>query len=137
MMIAQATDLTAVPDAMLKWVLIILISLGLVALAAYSAFRKPEKTRVKIEDDPAVEVRKAPKRYNHDAVEHRFVTIESRVGRHEDDIEKLKDLFRVDLPEMERRLDSANEERVSEVHQRVNEILGEVKEMRGELKHRR
>jgi len=109
----------------------------LIGLIVYVALRKPEKLRAKLDDDPPIEVRKSPKRYNHDATEIRFVAIEQKVGRHSDDIEKLKDLLRVDLPAMERRLNDANEGRVSEVHARVNEILGEVKELRGEMKGKR
>jgi len=92
------------------------------------------KTAVKIDQDPTPEFRKASKRYNHDATEQRFVHVEAIVARHESDIDRLKDLFRVDLPAMERRLDDASEGRISEVHDRVNEILGEVRELRGEMK---
>lgn len=38
-----------------------------------------------------------------------------------------------EIPEMERRLNVANEARLEKVHYRINEILGEVREIRGEL----
>jgi hypothetical protein len=92
------------------------------------------KTVTKIDQEPPPEFRKAAKRYNHDASEIRFSTIEKTAAAHEQKIIKIEDAFRVDLPAMERRLDDANEERVSEVHARVNDILGEVRELRGEMK---
>ena len=38
-----------------------------------------------------------------------------------------------EIPEMERRLNAANEVRVEKVHNRINEVLGEVRELRGEV----
>jgi len=38
-----------------------------------------------------------------------------------------------DMPEMERRLNAANEARLEKVHTRINEILGEVRELRGAI----
>ncbi|HEY1663764.1 MAG TPA: hypothetical protein VGI03_15210 [Verrucomicrobiae bacterium] len=81
-------------------------------------------------------VEKMSKRYNHDAHELRFKSVEETVERHGAEIGKLWDTLRIDLPSMERRLDKANEERVGNVHERVNEILGEVKELRGEIRNR-
>src|SRR2546427_801498 len=36
-----------------------------------------------------------------------------------------------EIPEMERRLNAANEARLEKVHTRINEVLGEVRELRG------
>jgi hypothetical protein len=134
MTILADTELSSVPAEILKWVTILGVAgifILLAILGIISFFRKPEPTR--IHDDPPIEVRKAPRRFNHDANELRFTGIEKRLDSNEEDIEKIKDLFREELPEMERRLDKANEDRVSEVHDRVNEILGEVRELRGEM----
>jgi len=38
-----------------------------------------------------------------------------------------------EIPEMERRLNAANEARLEKVHNRINEVLGEVRELRGEV----
>jgi uncharacterized protein YicC (UPF0701 family) len=40
-----------------------------------------------------------------------------------------------EIPEMERRLNAANEARLEKVHTRINEVLGEVRELRGEVNH--
>ncbi len=48
--------------------------------------------------------------------------------------EKLEHVTR-DIPEMERRLNAANEARLEKVHTRINEVLGEVRELRGEINH--
>jgi len=41
---------------------------------------------------------------------------------------------RTEMGDMERRLNKADEDRTSDIHDRVNQILGEVREMRGEIK---
>src|ERR1043166_1130323 len=46
--------------------------------------------------------------------------------------EKIETVSR-EIPEMERRLNAANEVRVEKVHNRINEVLGEVRELRGEV----
>jgi uncharacterized protein YicC (UPF0701 family) len=48
--------------------------------------------------------------------------------------QKLESVTR-DIPEMERRLNAANEARFEKVHTRINEVLGEVRELRGEINH--
>jgi len=48
--------------------------------------------------------------------------------------QKLEGVTR-DIPEMERRLNAANETRLEKVHTRINEVLGEVRELRGEINH--
>jgi hypothetical protein len=40
-----------------------------------------------------------------------------------------------EIPEMERRLNAANEVRLEKVHSRINEVLGEVRELRGQVKN--
>ena len=48
--------------------------------------------------------------------------------------EKIEGVSR-EIPEMERRLNAANEARLEKVHHRINEVLGEVRELRGEVNH--
>ena len=46
--------------------------------------------------------------------------------------EKIETVNR-EIPELERRLNAANEARLEKVHNRINEVLGEVRELRGAL----
>jgi hypothetical protein len=134
MILAQQT-LDALPANYWKWFcisLLVLLGASTAVVLIIVSFRKPEPTR--LHDDPPIEVRKSAKRYNHDLTEVRFQGIEVRVAKNEDQIEKINDLIRIDLPAMERRLDDANESRVSEVHHRVNQILEVVGEIKGQLK---
>lgn len=88
MMLAQSTDLTAVPDATLKYVLIVIVAIALVTAFLYSAFRRGNSVR--IEDNPPPEFRKSDKRYNHDAVTERFQRAESRLRDHDLKFESLE-----------------------------------------------
>ena len=92
------------------------------------------KIIAKVDQEPVPEIRKASPRYNHPLVEQRFSSLEGRVTRHEGRIDKIEDMLRVDLPAMERRMDTAGEKRISDVHDRVNQILEAVGELRGELR---
>jgi hypothetical protein len=88
--LAQSTDLPAVPANTLKWVVVILVVIFLVACAgivAWSSLRKPEKLEIK--DEPAIEIRKAPKRYNHDLAEQRYAEHTRRLDAHDAEIEQL------------------------------------------------
>ena len=56
-----------------------------------------------------------------------------RLTAHDAEIAALREMIRVELPEMERRINAANEVRAIETHKRINEILGAVSELRGEI----
>lgn len=112
MMLAQSTDLTAVPETTLKWVLVILISVALIAAYLWSAFRRDNTVR--IDDAPPPQFQKADKRYNHEATEGRFVRVESRLRDHDRKFESI---------EQERRLD---EEKASKRNNRVMFALGKI-----------
>jgi hypothetical protein len=136
-LLAQA-DLGGVPAATFKWVFIILIGLAVAAAFIWTAIRPDKKQSVKFErDDQPVDVRKSPKRYNHDATEVRFTTLEQKSNEHSAQISKLWETLRVDLPAMERRLNEAGEERSSAIHDRVNEILKEVGRLEGKMENRK
>lgn len=83
MMFAQSTDLPAVPSETLKWVVIILVAILFIGLAIYAALNTAREKRLTINDDPAPQFERAPKRYNHEAVEGRFVRVESRLRDHD------------------------------------------------------
>ena len=75
---------------------------------------------------------------NYQASARRIETIEQELAelRHErrELAAKLEEKFETvsrEIPELERRLNAANEARLEKVHYRINEVLGEVRELRG------
>ncbi|MDR3427843.1 hypothetical protein [Silvimonas sp.] len=129
-----------------------LAALATIGTLIYAVAAGNRKTTVKVDQDPTPEFRKAPKRYNHDATEIRFVNLESKVGDHGIRITRMEERQRTEMTELERRLDNSNETRASEtrqliigmnaaneerataIHNRVNDILESVGELRGEMK---
>lgn len=93
---AQSTDLPSVPAEILKWVLIIIVSIVLICCAIYATFFSGRKVKAKLEDDPPITVRKAPKRYNHDATEQRFTQIEGRLEANDAEIDSLWNTMRAE-----------------------------------------
>jgi len=92
MMFAQSTDLPAIPGDTLKWVLAVLafllfVAVGIVALLTF--FRKPAPQR--LDDNPPIEIRKAPKRYNHELTEKRFDELERRVMEHTKELHDIQE----------------------------------------------
>src|ERR1019366_6360825 len=80
MFLAQ-TDLPSVPAEMLKWVLIILVSIVIitaVVIGIVSAFRKPAK--VQIDDQPPPAFRKSPKTFNYELCKLQHEHIERRLN---------------------------------------------------------
>jgi hypothetical protein len=92
MILAQSTDLPSVPDSTLKWVLIILVSIVLIAAALYAAFHKSGP--VKIDDNPPPEYRKAPKRYNHELAEQRNADMNGRLTAHDAELDSIWNTMR-------------------------------------------
>ncbi len=90
MMLAQSTDLPAVPSETLKWVLVILASLLFIGLAIYAALNTARERRLTINDDPAPQFDRAPKRYNHEATDQRFGRVESRLRDHDNEFIRLR-----------------------------------------------
>lgn len=73
-------SMDAVPPTFFKWFFVMVIGLVVVAgiiVGIYATFRKQQP--VKIDDQPAPEVRKAAKRYNHDLGESRYSDHERRL----------------------------------------------------------
>jgi hypothetical protein len=131
MLLAQSVD--AIPADTLKWTLAILIVLLGVAALIIGIIRSGEKKRVAIDEQP-VEVRKSPKRFNHELSEQRHIEVHRRLNEHDREIGSLWNAVRVDIPAMERRLNDAGEERSGAIHDRINEILSAVSELRGEVR---
>jgi hypothetical protein len=78
LMLAQA-NLDQVPADTLKWVLVILVGLLMVAGIIIGIIVSFRKEKVKIDDNPAPEFRKAQKRFNYDLTEQRYHDHERRI----------------------------------------------------------
>jgi hypothetical protein len=98
-----------------------------------SYFAMSRKTMVKLDDKPAVEFRKAPKRYNHDATEQRFGRAENRLDGHDTELDRLWQTLRVDLPDMERRINKAGEDRIETVRSKMDEVMEKLGELKGRV----
>ena len=136
-LLAQAS-LESVPDTFWKQFCMALIVLILVVAAIvgiWVALRKKEPVR--LNDEPPIEVRKSPKRFNHELAEQRHGEVTRRLEDHDQEISSLWTAVRVDIPAMERRLNDAGEKRSGDIHDRINEILSAVSELRGEVKGKR
>lgn len=87
--ILAQTDLPSVPAETLKWTLIILVALLLIAAVIKGLVRGFRPEKVTLNDDPPVEFRKAPKRFNHDLAEDRHHEVTRRLEGHDAEIEQL------------------------------------------------
>ena len=75
---------------------------------------------------------------NHQVSTRRIETIEQELRDLRDErrgsaatLEEQIQTVSCEIPELERRLNAANEARFEKVHNRINEVLGEVRELRG------
>ena len=83
-LLAQAQNLDPLPAGYWKlFCMSLLVLIGGVATVLWiiSLVRQPEPTR--LADAPPIEIRKAAKRYNHDATEARFAEIDRRLEAHD------------------------------------------------------
>jgi len=90
MLLAQATDLPSVPAEVFKWTVIVLLAMFAIVAAVVLFIRSLNDKRIKIDDQPPLEVRKAAKRYNHELNELRFAEIDRRLAAHEKEIENIQ-----------------------------------------------
>ena len=65
--------------------------------------------------------------------EARHYELTRRLNSHDEQIAELWRAVRIEIPELERRLNAANEERIAKVHARINEVLKAVSELKGEV----
>ena len=117
------TDLPSVPDATLKWVLIILVAIVLITAAVYVAFGK--RGAIKIDDQPAIEVRKAAKRYNHDLCVANHGEIQRRLDGHDAEIEQIWTTMRNEDAAIRRE----NGAKFDAILMSLGEIKGEIKKL--------
>lgn len=121
MMLAQSIE--AVPSDFWKnfcIALIALIAVTGIIVGIYVGTRKPEPTR--INDDPPVEVRKAPKRFNWELAEQRHADHERRLVDLE---QRSSDLLA--------KLDGDKQEILDAGHERGVELRAEINDVRREL----
>jgi pimeloyl-ACP methyl ester carboxylesterase len=71
------------------------------------------------------------------AIEQELAEIRSERRESAAKLEQKIESVSSEMPEMERRLNAANEARFEKVHNRINEVLGEVRELRGEFNVKR
>ena len=90
MLLAQATDLPSVPAEVFKWTIIVILALFATVAAVVVFVRSLNEKRVRIDDQPPLEIRKAAKRYNHELNELRFAEIDRRLAAHEKEIENIQ-----------------------------------------------
>ena len=148
--LAQA-DIGSLPANFLKYAIIFVIVAILVASIVagvvfaglqYFQSRRAENEAVKREKETQIreiapqplQVTKVPGLASEALCDARHGEISRRLVDHDKQIALLWKALRVELPEMERRLNTAGEERTRLVHERINEILSRVSELSGEIK---
>ncbi len=102
MTLAQ-TDFPAVPDTTFKWVIVILVGIVLVGCVVYLAANSRRENKLTINDDPAPQFERAPRRYNHEATEGRFIRVESRLRDHDAEFVRLRDAHTEDSEASQKR----------------------------------
>ena len=85
--LAQSTDLPAVPGDTLKWVLVIMVAILLIAVAVYSAFGLK---RVRLDTDPPPAFRKASPEFNPALCDELHSQVARRLDGHDAAIEALR-----------------------------------------------
>lgn len=115
LILAQATDLPAVPAEALKWTLIVIASLFLLACAGIALMRSFRQEKLTLQDEPPIQVAKAAKRFNHDLAEQRHVDHERRLRDLEDWQRDLTKQLERDKAE----IIDAGEQRASRLHQHI------------------
>lgn len=129
MMFAQQT-LDNLPASFWKsFCIALLVLLGAAALvvAIWQPFRKQPPTR--LDDDPPITTRKAPKRYNHDLNEQRYSDHERRIVA----LEKANSELLKQLENDKIEILNAGEKRGKEIHGRINYLLLAVGRIAGKL----
>jgi hypothetical protein len=126
LMLAQET-LDPLPASFWKnFCIALLVLIGAAGIVAgiIAAFRKPSP--LKISDDPAIEVRKAPKRYNHDLAENRHGEVTRRLDGHDAEFEQVWQTMRNEDARIAR-----------DAGLKFDAILLALGEIKGEIKNRK
>ena len=124
-MLAQA-QLDSVPEGYVKWffvILFVLIVIVGIIVGIISAYRKPSPIR--IDDNPAPEFRKAPKRYNHDLFIAQHGEVSRRLDGHDAEINSLWETMRSEDAAIRRE----NGAKFDAILLSLGEIKGEIKKL--------
>lgn len=100
--------------------LLVLVGLLVSVLGIVAFFRKPAPVR--LQDDPAIEVRKAPKRFNHELAEQRHEEHSRRLNGHDAEIEQLWNTMRAEDASIRKQ----NGEKFESIMQSLGRIEGEL-----------
>ena len=128
MMLAQMEN---VPSDSLKNVLLIIAGLAATAYYIKEMFWSQKTESL---PQPLVTQKIWPSATIRDLETHNE-EVKRRLEQHDKEIASMREMIRVELPEMERRITAANEVRATQTHTRINEVLSEVSELRGEMKN--
>jgi len=104
MIFAQAA-LNSVPDSYAKWFfvcLFVVLSVAAMIIGIVKTLQPPKPHR--LNDDPPIEVRKAPKRYNHDLFVSQHDDVNRRLNGHDKEIEQLWSTLRAEDAETRRQM---------------------------------
>ena len=122
------TDLPSVPAETLKWVLVILVAIVLIGLAVFTAIHSASKKSMRLEE-PMPELRKAPKRYNHDANEQRFGELERRIVELEEWRDGLIEKLELDKMEILKAGDTRKDQIEAHIENVRKELDGKISNM--------
>ena len=92
MLLAQAQTMDAIPDSFWKYFcmsLLVLMGAAGAVIWITQHLRTPEPTR--LNDNPPIEVRKAPRVYNHEATEARLAELERRLEAHDVELRSIQE----------------------------------------------
>lgn len=108
-----------------------LLFTGIMALATLAMWWDARRQPVKL--DQPVRTEKTWPATTAKEFEDAQSEIRRRLIQHDNDISALRELIRVEMPAMERRLGEKNEERTIIIHNRINDVLEAVSELRGTI----
>jgi len=134
MMLAQES-ITSLPDNWWKnfcIALLILLGAAGVVVAIWASTRKAGP--VKIDDDPAIAVRKAPKRYNHDLAEQRYGEVTGRLNDHDAELDSIWSEIATEDSKLRSEIQLVRENN-STRFERIASDLGEIKGALGIKSH--
>ena len=113
----------------INWTLIFTIIMSLATLGLWWDARRQPALRV----EQPLQTTKVWPSASVKELEDAQMEVRRRLLEHDKEISALRELIRVELPAMERRITAENEHRSIALHQRINEILEAVSEMRGQI----
>lgn len=122
MMLAQLNTPTPEPHAFLQfWIIVgFIAALVLTFVSIWAKTRKHNRTEI---SPQPFEVRKSPKRYNHEQTEQRYSEVSRRLDGHDAELEQLWQTMRTE----DAAIREKNGERFEEIMRALGRIEGELK----------